>query len=180
MNTYILQTERLALRPFLPTDARDMFRLNSDPEVIRYTGDAPFDSETAALDFLLRYDHYDRYGFGRWAVLSAADSRFLGWCGLRFSEELQGVDLGFRFFRRCWGQGYATEAAAACADYGLGTLGIPTLWGRAMAANTASIRVLEKIGFDFVKKTEFALHEGVLYKKNRPSIYPSSSSLSHS
>lgn len=165
MSTYILQTERLALRPFLPTDARDMFRLNSDPEVIRYTGDAPFESEAAARDFLTRYDHYERYGYGRWAVLSAADGQFLGWCGLRFSEELQGVDLGFRFFRHCWGQGYATEAAAACADYGLGALGISTLWGRAMTLNTASIRVLEKIGFIFVKKAEFALHEGVLYKK---------------
>ena len=181
MGKLVLSTERLQLHEFSPDDAAEMYRLNNDPEVMRYTGDPPFESVAAARLFLERYDQYARYGFGRWAVVLQSNGQFLGWCGLRYSDELRGVDLGFRLHRHSWGQGYATEAARACVEYGFAQLDLKTIWGRAMLANVASIRVLEKVGFTFVKQVEFALHEGVLYKVDKGgSAYPSSSSLSHS
>lgn len=64
----ILETPRLVLREFLETDAEDMFRLNNDPEVIRYTGDPPFQSVVEAISFIKGYNCYEKFGYGRWTV----------------------------------------------------------------------------------------------------------------
>ena len=161
---FLLTTKRLGLRPLQPDDAPYFFQLNEDPEVLRYTGDLPFADVEAARQFLKQYDQYERYACGRFAVLRLSDSAWLGWCGLKYKPEVEQTDIGFRFFRRHWGQGYATEAAEACLAYGLETLGFPTIVGRAMQANHASIRVLEKIGMRFVEGILFEGEAGVLYE----------------
>jgi RimJ/RimL family protein N-acetyltransferase len=148
---FILDTPRLLLRQLTEADAPHFFALNAEPEAIRYTGDAPFASEAAARQFLRAYDQYRQYGYGRWAVLSKSSGEWLGWCGLKFLPEEGETDIGFRFFPRYWGQGYATEAARACLRYGFEELGLPAIVGRAMVANGASRKVLEKIGMKYEK-----------------------------
>jgi RimJ/RimL family protein N-acetyltransferase len=66
--TIILETPRLLLREFTMRDAKHLFELNGDPEVIRYVGDGAFASLTEAEKFVANYDQYERYGMGRWAV----------------------------------------------------------------------------------------------------------------
>ena len=80
---YILETPRLGLREITTADAEQAYLLNLDPEVIKYTGDEPFSSIEAARAFLEKYDHYKKYGFGRWAVIRKEDRSLLGWCGLK-------------------------------------------------------------------------------------------------
>jgi ribosomal-protein-alanine N-acetyltransferase len=160
----ILTTPRLNLRQLTPADAERFYLLNADPEVIRYTGDAAFAAMDEAKEFLEAYDHYSNYGFGRWAVIRKEDNEFLGWCGLKYTPETDEYNIGFRFFKKYWNQGYATEAAKACLDYGLNDLGIKTIIGRATKANTASIKVLEKIGMAYWKPMDFHGGEGVIYK----------------
>jgi RimJ/RimL family protein N-acetyltransferase len=58
-------------------------------------------------------------------------------------------DLGYRFFEQYWGQGYATEAAAAVCDFARRRLHGERVVGRAMRDNLASRRVLEKVGLVF-------------------------------
>ena len=159
----ILETPRLLLREFQEEDAPFFYELNEDPEVVRYTGDPPFDSVESARFFLRSYDQYEKYGYGRWAVLLKPNNEWIGWCGLKHQPELGETDIGFRFFRRYWGQGYATESARACLDYGFNTLGLKRVVGRAMKDNKASIRVLEKIGLEFWKEFDFEAHPGLLY-----------------
>ncbi len=158
-----LQTERLILREFSPDDAVHMYLLNLDPEVLRFTGDVAFENIAAARVFLEQYDHYQKYGFGRWAVIRKSDQAWLGWCGLKFSENTSEYDVGFRFFKKYWGQGYATEAAATCLDAGFHTFGMPLIVGRAMIANVNSIRVLQKIGMSWWKNIDFAGMAGAVY-----------------
>jgi [ribosomal protein S5]-alanine N-acetyltransferase len=160
----IISTPRLILRQLTPADAESFYLLNADPEVIRYTGDDAFADIEAAKQFLKGYDHYEKYGFGRWAVIRKEDGKFLGWCGLKYTPETGEYDIGFRFFREYWNKGYATEAAQACLDYGLNDLKIKTIVGRAMKANLASIKVLEKIGMAYWKKMDFHGGEGVIYR----------------
>jgi RimJ/RimL family protein N-acetyltransferase len=147
----ILKTERLELREFLPQDAEQMYQLNLDPEVIRYTGDPPFASIVEAADFLSAYDDYSRNGFGRWAVIRKQDGAFIGWSGLKRHDDGM-VDIGFRFFQHEWGKGYATESAKAVLDCGFNELKLEEIIGRAAKANTASIRVLEKLGMRYWKE----------------------------
>ena len=160
----MLETQRLNLRQLTPNDAENFYLLNADTEVIRYTGDGAFTDIEAAKQFLEGYDHYEKYGFGRWAVIRKEDNEFLGWCGLKYTPQTDDYDIGFRFFKKYWNQGYATEAAKACLDYGLNNLRIKTIIGRAMKANTASVKVLEKIGMTYWKPMDFHGDEGVIYR----------------
>ncbi len=147
----IIETSRLFLREFDLSDARKMFELNSDKEVIKYTGDDHFSSVSEALDFIKNYDHYKIHGFGRWAVILKENNKFIGWNGLKLNED-NDIDIGFRFFRKYWGRGYATESAKAVLDYGLNVLKIDIIVGRVVPDNVASVRILEKLGMKFKKQ----------------------------
>lgn len=146
----LFSTERLHLREMVPDDAGNAFLLNSDPEVVRYTGDGPFDSIKATRDFLAAYPDYRLHGFGRWAVVRQADGAWLGWCGLKRHPNGE-VDLGYRLLREHWGQGYATEAGRACLERGFTHHGLDRMIGRVVRENLASVRVLEKLGMTYWK-----------------------------
>jgi [ribosomal protein S5]-alanine N-acetyltransferase len=161
---YILETGRLLLREMTPDDAENAYRLNLDPEVIRYTGDEPFRDVDEARKFLKNYDHYRKYGFGRWAVISKANQEYLGWCGLKYSADLDEYDIGFRFMKDHWNKGYATESAKVCLEYGMSALKMNMIVGRAMRVNTASINVLKKIGLEYWKDDACGDADGVIYK----------------
>jgi [ribosomal protein S5]-alanine N-acetyltransferase len=160
----ILETKRCYLRELTVDDAQAFYDLNDDPEVVKYTGDKAFGNVAEARSFLQNYHQYESYGYGRWAVIDKGNGDFLGWCGLKYSPGLDEVDLGFRFFRKYWNRGYATETAKACIEYGFNVLKLEKIVGRAMEANVGSVKVLEKIGMEFVGRFDFELHPGVLYK----------------
>lgn len=147
---YLAETERLYLREITEADAEEAYDLNGDPEVLRYTGDEPFDSIEQAGDFLKNYTHYKLYGFGRWAVIRKKDGAWLGWCGLKYSPEINEHDIGYRFKRAYWNMGYATEAANVCLRLAFETFAIKELVGNVEIENSASIKVLEKLGFQRV------------------------------
>ena len=163
----ITETNRLILREFNVSDAEDFFRLNSDPEVLKFTGDLPFPSTVDAKKFLENYSDYHEKGFGRWAVIAKESNRFLGWCGLKLNEENL-IDLGFRFFQNEWRNGYATESANASLEYGFNHLNINEIIGRASLDNIASIKVLEKLHMNFWKNGQCkGIENSVYYKLNK-------------
>lgn len=164
----VIKTARLYLRQLIIKDAENLHLLNLDPDVIRHTGDTPFNSVEEAVRFLEAYDQYDKYGCGRWAVLTANDDSFIGWCGLNYTPELDEYDIGFRFFKSEWNRGYATESARACVDHGFEKLMLPRIVGRVMKENIASVKVLKKIGLKFIKPIVFSGHEGLAYSIENP------------
>lgn len=147
----ILQTDRLLLRKFNSSDAQHMFDLNTDAEVLKFTGDLPFNSINEAKKFLKNYTDYQKNGFGRWAVILKSNGKFIGWCGLKLNEENL-VDIGFRFFKQEWNKGYATEATNGVLNYGFEKLNLSTIIGRVSSNNAASIKVLEKAQMIFWKE----------------------------
>lgn len=163
----ILETDRLFLREFRPEDAIHFFNLNSNPNVIRFTGDVAFKNVSDAQFFLENYADYRLHGYGRLAVIEKSTQHFLGWCGLKFHPESSETDLGFRFFEEYWNHGFATECAKACMKFGFEELHLKKIIGRAMKENTASINVLEKMGMSFSKNFDFNGHEGVIYEAFR-------------
>lgn len=159
----IAETERLILRELTPEDAEHFFSLNQNPNVLKYTGDSSFTSVEEARNFLKNYKDYERNGYGRWAVVDKNNYTFLGWCGLKYHEETRETDIGFRFFEEYWNKGYASESAAASLNYGFEKLNLPKIIGRAMIGNTASIRVLQKMGMIFDREFDFDGNNGVIY-----------------
>lgn len=159
----ILETDRLLLREFEVSDAKNFYELNLNPNVIKYTGNKAFKDINEAKNFLENYSDYQRNGFGRWAVINKSDHEFLGWCGLKYDGKLNKTDIGFRFFEHFWNLGFATESAKACIDYGFVKLNLKTIVGRAMKENSASVKVLEKIGLQHVRDFDFNGHDGVIY-----------------
>lgn len=163
----IFESKRLLFRELDFSDSEAFYHLNSDPEVLKYTGDKAFSSILEAELFLKNYADYKTNGFGRWAVITKDSNEFIGWCGLKRNEE-KAIDLGFRFFKNQWGKGYATESAKASLHYGFKELRINEIIGRASIENKASIRVLEKLKMKFWKNASCkGIENSVYYKLNK-------------
>jgi RimJ/RimL family protein N-acetyltransferase len=158
----IIETDRLLLRTFTSDDAPLIYQLNLDPEVTRYTLDpmVSIDQAKEVLENII-LPQYALYNHGRWATHTKSNMDFIGWCGLKMRPELNEIDLGYRFLKASWGNGYATEAAYACIKYGFEELHLQRIVGRALPGNLASIRVLEKIGMNYVgeENIEALLHK---------------------
>jgi RimJ/RimL family protein N-acetyltransferase len=158
-----LHTARQILRRMMPDDARGILELNADPMVRLYTFDDPFASLEAARAFLEDDQHvYDREGFARFAAIHASTGAFLGWCGLRRQSGGE-VDLGYRYKREMWGHGYATEAALASLRFGFDLAKLNRIIARAHVNNTASIRIMQKIGMRCEANDTFATRPAVRY-----------------
>ena len=163
MNTF-LETERMLLRELVLADAPLLFKLNADPDVVKYTGDVPFESIEMAQRFISNYMDYQLNGMGRWACIQKTDGEFLGWCGLKLTKETGEVDLGFRFMKKQWGNGFAVEASKACLHYGFGHLNLTEIIGRVQNENLASIKVLQKLEMKYSGNFIFDLHPGSKYQ----------------
>lgn len=149
------QTRRIEHRAFTPDDAEVFFRLNSHPEVMRYTGEPCLQSIDAARQAIINYPDFDTVGYGRWACVLKESGAVIGFCGLKYLPELDAVDVGFRFFPEYWGQGLGSEVCAASIAFGFDTLKLSSIIGLVLPENGASIRVLEKCGMHLSGEVEF-------------------------
>lgn len=145
----ILETERLILRHWTLADTQAMFEICRDAEVMRYIGTGkPYTSPDEAEKFLRWAIEYQKEnGFCRWAAVEKASEKIVGSCGFAYPHGTPEVELGYLFHRAFWGKGFATEAARAVLNYGFEKLGFREIIAITDLQNTASQRVLEKIGF---------------------------------
>lgn len=146
----MLETSRLILRVPWIEDAPFLYEMNLDPEVVRYTGDVAFTSVEEAKKLILERNahQWERFKMVRFSVFSK-EGTYLGWNGLKFHPETNEVDLGYRFYKKYWGQGFASESSLAVLEYGFETLNLNLIIGKAMPENVSSIKVLQKIGMTF-------------------------------
>lgn len=163
----LIETERLILRESVVDDAPDLFEMNSDPEVLKYTGDVAFKSVEETEELIRNYKDYEKYGYGRWTTIVKATNEVIGFCGLKYLEDIHETDLGYRWKRQHWGKGYATEAGKACLWYGFEKLGLEQIMAQVLEENKASIRVLEKIGMTYWKQPGTDENPGLFYRIRR-------------
>ena len=153
----ILETDRLLLREYVEEDAEAFFKLNSDPEVLRFVPDKALLNVEQARQILI--DHpiadYRKHGFGRGACILKSTGEQIGFAGLKYLEELGEVDVAYRLMPTHWGQGLATEAALASVRFGFADLGLKQIIGLVMPENIASVRVLEKTGLRYAETVTF-------------------------
>ncbi|AXG72766.1 N-acetyltransferase [Flavobacterium arcticum] len=156
----MLQSERLYYRELLPRDDEAMFSLDSDPEVHRYLGNNPVTNIEQSRDYIksIRQQYQDN-GIGRMAVILKETNEFIGWAGLKLEHNVndyaQFYDVGYRFMKKYWGNGYATESALFFVDYGFNKLKLEKINACAMVEHIASRRALEKSGLKFIENFDY-------------------------
>jgi RimJ/RimL family protein N-acetyltransferase len=142
-------------------DAEAFFRLNSDPEVLRFVPDKPLLNVEQARQILLQHPiaDYRKHRFGRGACILKSTGEQIGFAGLKYLEELGQVDVAYRLLPAHWGQGLATEAALASIRFEFADLGLKRIIGLVMPDNVASVRVLEKTGLRYAATVTFRGHQ---------------------
>lgn len=152
-----LRTARLLLRRWRAQDAAPMAAINSDPEVARYLN-RPITEAALAAFHPFMVEHWERHGFGPWALESresGAEGTFLGFAGVAYPEYLPALaerpEIGWRLARCAWGRGLATEAALAARDHAFAALGLAELIAIIHPRNARSRRVAAKLGMTVVR-----------------------------
>ena len=146
-----LTTPRLLLREHRLDDAESVLAYAADPEVLRFREATPatreqvqnnlarIDTQRAEEPRRLRYEL---------AIVTRAEDRLIGWLPLLLGDRLAQADaeIGWTLARAYWGQGFATEAAAAVLRFAFETLCLHRVWARCQPENSASRSIMEKIG----------------------------------
>jgi len=146
----VIETDRLLLRPWVEADAvlyRDLWS-ERDPRSLRVI-DAVGRPTVEDLREKIRTEltEPDPTGLGLLVIERRAEKDFIGYCGLIHRDMTpEEPEIAYELLRRAHGCGYATEAAGAVRDAGR-ELGRSRLWAGVRSWNTASFRVLDKIGF---------------------------------
>ncbi|HPH21351.1 MAG TPA: GNAT family N-acetyltransferase [Haliscomenobacter sp.] len=151
--TEILQTDRLILRTLTLDDAAFIVELVNSPGWIKYIGYRNINTIEDACNYLNNgpLKSYADNGFGLWAIVLKNEGMPIGMCGLIKRDGLEDADLGYAVLPAYEGQGYVTEAAKAVLHYIFDILKIKRVLAITNVDNVASIRVLEKIGFQFLR-----------------------------
>jgi len=164
MNPVILETPQLRMRPFVPADADAVFRYRRDADVMRYIpggADKAFEDTQEILD---RYfEHQEKYGFSKWAVVLPETNELIGDSGLLLLEKGPDFELGYRLAREHWGKGLATECGRAWLEGAFSSFGLERVVAFAHPDNAASIRVMAKLGMRFERHARFYGMDSVLY-----------------
>jgi ribosomal-protein-alanine N-acetyltransferase len=111
--------------------------------------------------------HWDELAYGVWAVTDKATGGLLGQCGLRFLPEINEVEVLYLLARAHWGQGLASEAAQAALAYGFDQVGLQRIIALTKPENTASRRVMEKLGMQYEKNLHIFNLQAVYYAMTR-------------
>lgn len=164
MNTPELWTARLHLRPFAPGDALAVFEgWEQDAEVAKYMLWQSHHDFAKTKDWLTgelsRIAAADWY---RWAICDRVSGELLGTGLIDWEEEFGEFEIGYNLKRCAWGRGYTTEAMTEILGFAAESLGISTMVGRCAAVNTASRRVLEKLGFRQLQTIDYDCNRGTV------------------
>jgi RimJ/RimL family protein N-acetyltransferase len=153
----LFETGRLRFREMTEADGGFYLAMLSDPDFKTHIGDRGVTTEEQAIANLQErvFSSYDVHDFGMWLVCRKRDGAAIGMAGLVKRDFLKNVDLGYAFLPAGRGAGYATEAAAAVIDYAGSRFGIRRLAAIVSPDNSASIRVLERLGFDRTGQVRF-------------------------
>ena len=152
-----LITQRLILRNLTREDAPALAHILGDPEVMRFSVRGVM-SERDTRAFIEHCQaSYQTQGFGPWAVIERSSSTLLGFCGLN-AERVDGADeieLGYRLAPEWWGKGLATQAAHAALSHSFDVLKLKAVIAIVEPANVASVRVIQKLGFEHYVHSQY-------------------------
>ncbi|MFP3878717.1 GNAT family N-acetyltransferase, partial [Bacillus paralicheniformis] len=150
MKDTIMKTDRMILRKMRRDDAENLLEIFSDPTAMEYYPSTKNEKQQW-IDWTL--ENYEKHGTGLWVAEHKQTGEFLGQCGI-VPQEVEGSDemeIGYLFKRSVWKNGYATEAASACKQYGFESFHLKKIVSLPDAKNLPSRKVAERIGMTLEK-----------------------------
>ena len=144
-----LDTVRLRLRPATLDDLDTWLAISRDAEQA-WWGEPRSTIDAARANLEKHLTSQERQGFSLWPVELRTSGAMIGLTGLQHLADGPEIEVGYRFLRDYWGNGYATEAAQAAIRYGFDELELERIVAVTMPTNQASRRVMEKCGLAFV------------------------------
>lgn len=168
-----IHTDRLLLRRWVPSDRLQFAGLNADPRVMEHFPSVLTREESDAIVNRIE-SHFERHGFGLWAVEVPEQIPFIGFVGLAVpsfqAHFTPCVEVGWRLAVESWGRGYATEAARAAVALGFGPAALSEIVSMTVPENDRSRRVMERLGMthnpadDFDHPSQPGHRRHVLYR----------------
>jgi RimJ/RimL family protein N-acetyltransferase len=147
MSPVELRGPRVRLRQWRDGDLERFAQLNADPVAMEYFPSTLTREESDAMAARLTGAIEER-GWGFWCL--EIDGTCAGFTGLNVpsfeAPFMPAVEIGWRLVRRCWGHGYATEAARLALDYGFNLLRLQEIVAYTAIANVRSRAVMDRIG----------------------------------
>ena len=159
MHDFVIETERLILRPLSVKDVDDVFEWVADEDVARYMVYPTYKSKDDVKEWLESLQIFDgEYHFG---YVRKEDNKLIGSGSIGPDRNREGFwGFGYNFRKDCWGKGYATEATKAMIEFAHEQFGITNFSSAHVEQNKASGRVMEKCGLHFARYGEFEKLDG--------------------
>lgn len=150
---FVLETPRLLLRKMRLSDIDALSAIMQDERVM-YAYNGAFNDEETAMWLERQLQRYEMFGFGLWAATSKETGEMIGQCGITMQPYQAGLvpEIGYLFAFRHWHKGYATEAAAACKEYGFHVLHFDALYSIIRDTNIVSQNVALRNGMRPIDK----------------------------
>jgi RimJ/RimL family protein N-acetyltransferase len=169
MTVRVTETERVEIREFESGDIQDLRWILADPGVMEYSSNGTL-NESETSDFIeWCVKSYKENGYGQWAVVEKASGRLIGCCGLSRAtvDECDEIEIGYRLAKEQWGKGLASEAANGVLAHGFQSCNIESIVGIVSPRHSASIRVLEQLGFRVFSETYYCGWDVRVYHMSR-------------
>lgn len=153
MKNTSIETPRLILKPTDEEDAAFILQLFNTPKWKEHIGDRKVHTVEEAKQYIAQKmtPQLERLGYSNNTVILKETGEKIGVCGLYDREGLEGVDIGFAFLPYFEKKGFAFEAAQKLIEVGFNSFGIVKILAITTHQNTASQKLIERLGFTFVE-----------------------------
>lgn len=163
----VLKIDGFTMRPIQTSDLDALAAIWANPEVTRFlpSRGVPISRENTEKSLHSFVEHWQQRGCGIWAIVEDDSSQMVGYCGLRYLDELNEVEVLYSLAKDYWGRGITTQAAKASISYGFNTANLDKVIAMALPENQASRRVIEKAGLNYEKQVHMYNLDALYYSK---------------
>ncbi|MFA7605929.1 MAG: GNAT family N-acetyltransferase [Rhodocyclaceae bacterium] len=167
---FITETPRLLLRAFERSDTPALARILGDSRVMVFSSKGAMTEAGTAQFIDWCIDSYREHGHGQWALIEKQSGTLIGFCGLSHAtvNEVDEVEIAYRLTHDQWGKGLASEIAGKVLEHGFSNCNLDSIVGIVSPHHTASIRVLEKVGFESFSEARYGEWDVHVYRMRKP------------
>lgn len=160
-----IETKNLILKPFIKENLNDAISLFQDKDFMAFSPNGTLNTEDATKRFFEILDHYEKNGFGKFAIISKSTNKIIGYCGFEVCsfDGKDEAELGFRLIKSERGKGYVVEAATASIE-DMKNRNFKHVIAFSEEDNTPAHNLLKKLGFSKTFKSNFMNMDVVFFK----------------